>query len=193
MMALPLAERWLLTAVFAAAGLAAVLPRPGRAGSALPADQVPAALCSVMCVALIAMTWWSEPAPAAWFQAALFGCAALWFVLASMHGSGRLPRLGLSGLHHALTAVAMIWMLTAMRGGATLSPSPGHGAMAAMPSVGMPTPDPAISILFAAYCAVAALSLLAQAVGPGTRIKDTAAAGQATMNAGMAAMLLVML
>jgi hypothetical protein len=65
MMAVPLAARWLLTAV---------------------ADQVPAALCPVMCVALTAMTWRSEPVAAAWFQAALFGCAALWFVLSSLPG-----------------------------------------------------------------------------------------------------------
>lgn len=192
-MAVPLEARWLLTAVFAAAGLAAVLPQPGRAGDARPADRVSAALCLVMCAALIAMTWRSEPAAAAWFQAALFGCAALWFVLATLPGSGRPPRLGLTGLHQALTAGAMIWMLTAMPCGATPSPSPGHGAMAAMPGAGMPTPDLAISILFAAYCAVAALSLLAQAIGPGPRVKDPAAASQATMNAGMAAMLLAML
>jgi hypothetical protein len=193
MMAGPLAERWLLTAVFAAAGLAAVLPQAGRAGSAWPADRVPAALCPVMCVALTAMAWWSEPAPAAWFQAALFGCAALWFVLSSLRGSGRLPRLGLAGLHHPLTAGAMIWMLTAMPGAAAPSPSPGHGGMAAMPGGGMLTPDLVISILFAVYCAVAALSLLAQAMGPGPRVGATAAASQAMMNAGMAAMLLAML
>jgi hypothetical protein len=140
-----------------------------------------------MCVALTAMTWRSEPAPAAWFQAALFGCAALWFVLASLRGSG------LTGLHHTVTAGAMIWMLTAMRGGAMSSPRPGHGAMEAMPGVGTPTPDLVIGILFAAYCAVAALSLLAQAIGPGARIRDAAAASQAMMNTGMAAMLLAML
>jgi len=146
-----------------------------------------------MCVALTAMTWRSEPAPAAWFQAALFGCAALWFVLASLRGSRRLPRLGLTGLHHTVTAAAMIWMLTEMRAGAAPSPRPGQDAMAAMPGAGLPTPDLVISILFAAYCAVAALSLLAQAIGPGTRIKDAAAASQAMMNTGMAAMLLTML
>ena len=144
-----------------------------------------------MCVALTAMTWRSEPAAAAWLQAALFGCAALWFASASL--PGRPTRVDLTGVHHALTAGAMTWMLTAMPGGATPSPSPGHGAMAAMPGAGMPTPDLAISILFAAYCAAAALSLLAQAIGPGPRVKDTAAASQATMNAGMAAMLLAML
>ena len=31
-----------------------------------------------MCAALTAVTWRSEPAAAAWVQAAVFGCAALW-------------------------------------------------------------------------------------------------------------------
>jgi hypothetical protein len=37
-----LAARWLLTAVFAAAGLRAVLPRREPPGSAQPADLIPA-------------------------------------------------------------------------------------------------------------------------------------------------------
>lgn len=192
-MAVPLGARWLLTAVFAAAGLAAVLPRPGRAGSARSADRVSAVLCPVMCVALIAMTWWSEPAGAAWFQAALFGCAALWFVLPGLHGSDWPRRPGLAGLHHVLTAGAMIWMLAAMPGGVTPSPGPGYGAMTAVPGTGMPIPDLAVSILFAACCAVAALSLLAQAISPGPGIQARVTADQATMGAGMAAMLLAML
>jgi len=87
-----LAARWLLTVVFAAAGLRAALPRREPARSARPADQVSAVFCSAMCAALIFMTWWSEPAAAIWLQAALFGCAALWPELASLAGSGRVRR-----------------------------------------------------------------------------------------------------
>jgi hypothetical protein len=192
-MAVPLAAQWLLTAVFAAAGLGAMLPQCRRAGSAWPAERVSAVLCPVMCAALIVMTWRSEPAAAAWLQAALFGCAALWFVLASLLDPGRPRRPGLTGLHHALMAAAMTWMLTAMPGAALPSPGPGHGAMAAMPGVGLPTPDLAVSILLAAYCTVAALPLLRQAIGPGPRVTDPHAASQAAMSAGMAAMLLAML
>jgi hypothetical protein len=47
-----LAARWLLTAVFAAAGLGTALPRRGRADAA---GRVPAVFCVVMCAALIAM------------------------------------------------------------------------------------------------------------------------------------------
>jgi hypothetical protein len=44
-----LAARWLFTAVFAAAGLGAALPRPGPAGTARPADQISAVFCAAMC------------------------------------------------------------------------------------------------------------------------------------------------
>ena len=55
-MAVPLAARWLLTAVFVMAGPGAALPRRGRAGTARPVDWVSAVLCLVMCAALTAMT-----------------------------------------------------------------------------------------------------------------------------------------
>ena len=83
-----LAARWVLTAVFAAAGLTATLPWRAPAESAQPAERISAVFCGAMCAALIAMIWRSEPA-ATWLQAALFGCAALWFGLTSLAGSGR--------------------------------------------------------------------------------------------------------
>jgi hypothetical protein len=43
-------------------------------------------------------------------------CDALWFGLAVRGSSGRLRRPSLTGLHHALMAAAMIWMLTAVPG-----------------------------------------------------------------------------
>jgi hypothetical protein len=110
-----LAVRWLLTAVFAA-GLGTALPRRGPAGAADVAGRVPAVFCVVVCAALIAMTWRSEPAAAAWVQAAAFGCAALWFGLVSLAGAGRVRRPGLPAVLHTLMAGAMIWMLTAMPG-----------------------------------------------------------------------------
>src|SRR5262245_14515041 len=109
-----LAARWLLTAVFAAAGLGAVLPRRAPAGSARPVDRVSAVFCAAMCAALIVMTWRSEPAAAVWLQAVAFGCAALWFWLALFAGSGEARRPAFTVLLHALMAAAMIWMLAAM-------------------------------------------------------------------------------
>ena len=70
------AARWLLTAVFATAGLGAP-PARGRPGTARAEDRVSDAFHVLMCAALTAMTWRSEPAPALWLQTALFGCAAI--------------------------------------------------------------------------------------------------------------------
>lgn len=79
--------RWLLTVVFAAAGLGAALPRRGPTDPADAAGRVPAVFCAAMCAALIAMTRWSEPAAVAWAQTPVFGCAALW-VLARLGPAG---------------------------------------------------------------------------------------------------------
>jgi len=57
-----LAARWLLTVVFAAAGPAAAPSWRGPAAAADAAGRQPAVSCVVMCAALTAMTWWSEPA-----------------------------------------------------------------------------------------------------------------------------------
>jgi hypothetical protein len=78
-----------------------------------------------MCAALIGMMWWSVPAVAAWLQAAVFGCAGMWPALAHRRGVGPLRLPGPAGLHHALMAGAMIWMLTAIPG-TTAMPAPRH-------------------------------------------------------------------
>ena len=196
------AARWLFTAVFAAAALGTVLSRRRAAGQRR-ADRAGTGFCLVMCTALIAMAWWAEPTIVVWAQVAGFGCAALWSGL----GSVRFGRPSPTGLHHALMAAAMIWMLTALPGAAGMGPA-GHdpGAMAGMPSAramsggaamsgaaGLPVPVLVVSVLCAACCAGAALPWLARAIGPGAGLRDPAAAGQAVMSAGMAAMLIVML
>jgi hypothetical protein len=186
--------RWLLTAVFAAAVLGAALSQRELAEPSRRADRAAAVFCVVMCTALIAMTWWPEPATAVWVQAAGFGCAALWFVLAHRGSYGRFQGPSLTGLHHALMAAAMIWMLTAMPGAAGMrSTGHAHGAMAAMPGAGLTVPVLAVSGLVAASCAAASIPWLAWAIGPGLRVTDPAAAGQGVMSAGMAAMLIAML
>lgn len=172
-----LAARWLFTVVFAVAVLGAVLPRRPR---------VPAVFCVAMCGSLIAMTWWSEPAVATRVQAAAFGCAALWFGLASVTGSGQGRRPSLAALLHAVMAVAMVWMLTAM-------PSATGMSSASMSPSATPSSVLVVSILFAVCCAATAFWWLTRAVGPGSRVKDSVLASHAAMSAGMAAMLLVML
>ena len=185
-----LAARWLLTAVFATAGLRAALPRREPAGSAQRADRVPAVFCGAMCAALIAMTWRSEPTPATWVQAALFGCAALWFGLASLAGSGRVRRPSLPAVLHTLMAGAMIWMLTAKPAVTGMLPAgPARGAMASMSRAATPAPVLGVSILLAVSCAAASVPWLTRAIGPRPRVNDPVAASQAAMSAGMAAML----
>ena len=185
-----LAARWLLTAVFTAAGLGAALPRREPAGSAQPADRVSAVFCGAMCAALVAMTWRSEPIAPAWFLTALFGCAVIWFGLASLAGSARVRRPSLPVLLHTLMAGAMIWMLTAMPARTGIPPTwAARGTMAPMSGAATPAPVLAVSILLAVACAAASIPWLARAIGPGRRVKDPVAASQATTSAGMAAML----
>jgi Domain of unknown function (DUF5134) len=184
------AARWLLTAVFAAAGLTAALPWREPARPPQPADRVPAVFCAVMCAALIVMAWQSEPAAATWLQTALFAGAALGLGLASLAGSGPVRRPSLPALLHALMAGAMIWMLTAMPA-ATGMPSagPGRGAMKLMSRAAPPAPVLVVSILLAVSCAAASITWLVRPVGSGPRLKDPASASQAARSAGMAAML----
>ena len=183
------AARWVLTAVFAAAGLGAVLPRREPAGSARPADRVSAVFCAAMCAALTAMTWRSEPAAATWLQGALFGCAALWFGLASLSRSGRARGPSLPALLHTLMAGAMIWMLTVMPAAAGMPPAGSDRAMAPMSRAATAAPVLVVSILLAVSCAAASIPWLARAIGPGPRVKDPLSASQAAMSAAMAAML----
>lgn len=230
-----LTVRWLFTVIFAVAALGAALPRRSRAdadaeaaagaaatwgavGAVNPDDRVPAGFCLAMCASLAVMTWWSEPAAAAGIQAALFGGAALWFGFAALAGPDRGGRHGLASMLHALMAVAMIWMLTAlpavtgtpaatgtpavpaMPGADGMSsapgmPSPGasHGAMAPMSLATVSGPVLVVTIGLAVCCAAAAFWWLPRAVCPRTRVKDPVSASHAVMSAGMAAMLLAML
>jgi hypothetical protein len=80
----------------------------------------------------------------------------------------------------------MTWMLTAVTG---MPPAgPARGAMAPM-SRARPALVLVVSILLAVSCAAASIPWLARAIGPGPRVKDPVSASQATMSAGMAAML----
>jgi len=188
-----LAVRWLLTAVFAAAGLGS-LPVPGRVDTARAAARVSEVFHALMCAALIAMTWWSEPIVPAWFLTALFGCAVVWFGLADPAEVAGFRARRLPGLHHALMAGAMIWMITVMPAASRMgSAGPARSAMPAMSPRAAPAAVLAVCVLLAAYFALAAVPWVVCAIGPGRRVTDRAAAGHAAMSAGMAAMLLAKL
>jgi Domain of unknown function (DUF5134) len=201
--------RWLLTAIFAVAGLGSLLPR-GRTTSASIADRISDAFHVLMSAALIAMTWRAEPALLLWFQAALFAGAVVWFGLARSSRITRARAPEVSGLHHAIMAAAMIWMLTVLSAAtpmaadtsatgatpATRSAAGAMPAMTAMPAMrasARSTTVLVLSTLLVVYLAAAAISWLVRAVGPGRGERDAAAAGHAAMSAGMAVMLLAML
>jgi hypothetical protein len=188
-----LAVRWLLTAVFAAAGLGS-LPVPGRVDTARAAARVSEVFHALMCTALIAMTWRSEPIAPTWFEPALFGCAVVWFGLTGPGGVAGFRARRLPGLHHALMAGAMIWMITAMPAASRMGPAgPARSAMPAMSPHAAPAAVLAVCVLLAAYFALPAVPWFVCAIGPGRRVTDRPAAGHAAMSAGMAAMLLAML
>jgi uncharacterized protein DUF5134 len=176
------AARLLLTCVFAAAalGTTAALARRQR-----PADRAAAGFCIAMCAALIAMTWWAEPTPAVWPQVAAFSGAALWLLL---RGPIR------AGLHHALMAAAMAWMLTGMPAPGAMPAMAGPAGLASMASASPSVLVLVVSGLVAASCVATSIPWLRQAVGgPGLRVTDPGAVGQAAMSVGMAAMVIAML
>jgi Domain of unknown function (DUF5134) len=202
----PLSLRWLLTAVFVAAALGSLPvrwrsrrrhPRRDLDNANFPksrADRVSDVFCALMCAALIAMTWRSGPLVPQWFQIAVFGCAVIWFGGASLGGSARSRTRGLPGLHHALMAGAMIWMIAAMPAVMPMAAAgPAPGAMSAMSRRATPAAVLIIGVLLTAYFGLAAIPWLLRAVGPGRRVTGRVAASNAAMSAGMAALLLAML
>ena len=156
--------------MFAAAGLGS-LPGPGRVGTARTAALVSEVFHALMCAVLIAMTWRSEPIAPAWFLTALFGCAVIWFGLAGPGGVAGFRTRRLPGLHHALMAGAMIWMITAMPAAMRMGPAgPARSAMPAMSPPAAPAAVLAVTVLLAAYFALAAVPWLVCAIGPGRRV-----------------------
>lgn len=158
------------------------------------ADRVSDVFCALMCAALIAMTWRSGPLVPQWFQIAVFGCAVIWFGGVGLGGSARSRTPGLSSLHHALMAGAMIWMIAAMPAAMPMAAAgPAAGAMSAMSRRATPAAALIVSVLLTAYFGLAAIPWFLRAVGPGRRVTDRVAASNAAMSVGMAALLLAML
>jgi hypothetical protein len=143
-----------------------------------------------MCLGLIVMTWRSGPA-LPWVQAAVFGCAVLWFGLAALGRTAGARARRAAGRHDALMAAAMIWMIFAMP--TAMPTAPAHGGMPAMSRPATTTAVLVVSALLAAYFGLAAITWLVRATGPGPRLRDRVAAGQAAMSTGMAMLLLAML
>jgi hypothetical protein len=157
------------------------------------ADRVSDGFHALMCAALIVMTWRSGPLVPEWLQVAVFGCAVIWFCGPTLGGSARSRTPRLPGLHHALMAGAMIWMITAIPVAMPMaSAGPAASAMSGMPPPAL-TAVLVVSVLLAAYCGLATIPWLLQAAGPGRRVTGRGAASHAAMSAGMAALLMAML
>ena len=157
-----------------------------------PGSGVSAALHVLMCAAVIVLTWRSRLALPLWFQVAAFGCPVIWFGLGGLSGSARLRAGALSGLHHAVMAASMIWMITAMPEAMRMGPAaaPGRSATPAMSGATISPAVLAVSAVLVAYFALAAVPWTVRALSSARNVAGPAAAGRAAMSAGMAAMLL---
>lgn len=197
-MPLPAAVGWAGTAAFVVAGgyCVARLVAAGRAagyqGCHRAVDVAHVLMAAGMAVMLSPV---GGPLPMAAWQTA-FLLLTVWFVAAWLHGRGHpVPPVGWhgGGLHHALGAAAMLYMLMAV-------PHP-PGAMAAAWTPGPHTGQAAFPQLgWLIILALVAVSLpLARAAVRGRAARDIlsdtrrAAGVQLAMSAGMAAMIATLL
>ncbi|MFF1613694.1 DUF5134 domain-containing protein [Amycolatopsis sp. NPDC058278] len=193
--------RWILTAVFVAAGAFCVYrcfrrkSVTGRVGDVLHA---------AMCLAMVAMVWPATMGVAGVPQVVLFGFAAVWFAVAAVRGAAHEGRWHPG--YHAVMMLAMVWMVFAMpramvgSGAATTMDMPGMEGMAmALPSAGGGVPADVVIValtLAIAFC-LAGIAFLARLVD-GARVTPpsvrTAGWGaDALMGLGTSVMLLAML
>ncbi|MGW4488159.1 DUF5134 domain-containing protein [Amycolatopsis sp. NPDC004368] len=185
-MTTPVLLAWLLTAVFAVLALPCVLRLVrldyARLGSGVRHGDLAELLLVVAMVAMISPV--GGPIPAAGWQA-VFALTAAWFGFAWWRGrGGGVPGCG----HHALSAAAMLYMVTAMpHDGMT------HGPWLTMSSMDTRLALPVLAVLGAVYfvadaarSGVVALRLREGAT-PGSTSRTVC---RAVMGAGMGYLLL---
>ena len=192
--------RWILTALFAAAG-AFCLYRCSRQGSV--ASRIGDVLHAAMCAAMVAMVWPATMGVAGVGQVVLFGFAAAWFAVATVRGAHE-SRWHLG--YHAVMMLAMVWMVFAMpramvgSGAATTMDMPGMEGMAmALPSAGGGVPLDVVIValtLAIAFCLAGTVFLArlvdaARAAPPSVRTAGWGA--DALMGLGTSVLLLAML
>ncbi|WP_410643321.1 DUF5134 domain-containing protein [Amycolatopsis sp. lyj-346] len=195
--------RWILTAVFAAAG-AFCLYRCVRRGPVT--SRIADVLHAVMCAAMAAMAWPATMSVARVPQLVLFGLAAGWFAVVAVRGGavhdgheGRWQ----SG-YHAVMMAAMAWMVFAMPramvgGSGTTDVSGHHGGSAAMTSTAGSAPVDVliVALVLAAVFCLAGIAFLARAID-GARVarpsvRTTGWGADGLMGLGTTLMLLAML
>ncbi|WP_406630521.1 DUF5134 domain-containing protein [Amycolatopsis sp. WGS_07] len=195
--------RWILTLLFAAAGVFCLYRcalRPGLSG------RVADALHAAMCAGMVTMAWPATMTFARMPQVVLFTAAAGWFAVTAVLGlgHGRLP-----GAHHALMMAGMAWMAfvmpSAMAGMTMSATSMGaeHAGMdmgdAGMTMTGhAPVHVVVVAVALAVVFLVAGLVWLARAIDhartvarPGRR--EAGLAMEGVMSLGMAVMAVAMI
>ncbi|MER5390009.1 DUF5134 domain-containing protein [Saccharopolyspora sp. NPDC002686] len=206
--------RWILTVLFTASALwglhriiraEPISPLSGRLtdqdrdvpGS--PAVRISAAWHVVMSAAMVAMCWpWGMAIPAT-PQLVLFAVMAVWFLALTTDLVGCTGHRRWQDAHHAVMALAMCWMLTAMPSlmshGESGSEDVHHHSMGS--GILASAPDPAqengIAVVFAllgGYFVLTSLPWLSAAVDIGRKARtrpQREAAYEATCHAAMAA------
>ncbi|MEW2504574.1 DUF5134 domain-containing protein [Amycolatopsis sp. NPDC047767] len=186
-MSAPVLVAWLLTAVFAVLVLPCVLRLVrldyARLGSGVRHADLAELLLVVAMVAMISPV--GGPIPAAGWQA-VFVLTAAWFGFAWWRGRGQAHTSGCG--HHALSAAAMLYMVSAMP----------HGGMAHGPWLTMSSMDTRLALpLLAVAGAVYFVADAARSGVVAVRIRGAAAPGltsrtvcRAVMGAGMGYLLL---
>lgn len=183
----PLLLAWLLTGVFALLTLSCVLRLVrldyARLGQDLRQADLAELLLVVAMVAMVSPI--GGPIPAAGWQAVLVLTAA-WFGFAWWRGRGQAPTAGCG--HHAISAAAMLYMVTAM-------PHDGmvHGPWLTMPTMATGPALPLVAIVSAGYFLVDAARSGVAAVrtrGVGAPGLTSRKVYRAVMGAGMGYVLL---
>jgi hypothetical protein len=193
--------RWIVTAVFVAAG-AFCLYRCARHGTV--SSRIGDVLHAAMCTALIAMVWPATMGVAGLAHVVLFGFAAAWFAVAAVRGGAHEGRWHPG--YHAVMMLAMVWMVFAMpramvgSGAATTMDMPGMEGMAmALPSAGGGVPVDVVLValpLAAAFCLVGTVFLARVVDGARVAPPSVRTAGwgaDALMGLGTSVLLLAML
>jgi hypothetical protein len=193
--------RWILTAVFVAAGLFCGYrclrhgPVTSRFGDVLHV---------VMCAAMVAMAWPATMSFARVPQLVLFGFAAAWFAGTTAWGAAHAGHTGRwQPGYHAVMMAAMAWMVFAMP--AAMAADGGTVDMEGMPGMAMPVASGAggspagvvvLALVLAAGFALAGTAFLAKAIdgvrGAPPSVRTTGWGADALMGLGMAVMLLAM-
>lgn len=206
---------WTLTVLFALTGAYFVARCAVPRAVAAPTGALSRSTClwhAVMAAGMVLMLWPAGMRLPRWPQLVVFGAGAAFFLLrAVLPGAGR-ARPGL--VQHAVTMLAMLWMVLVMP--ASMATGSGTGSMADMPGMTMPgtaaaghpagpvvVSGVAIALLLAAFTVrstARSVELTRAATAPAGRAAGaprlsppaTEAAGHALMGLGMTVMTLAL-